>query len=262
MSGPPIPAISPLPKLVLFDLDDTLCDYATARAIRLRIAFSLDPDQDQNAGPRQGGSARDLDRMVADSLALHPHGADHFPILFRRHGIIAEGAAEAAMRWYRENRFHGLRLFDDAVATLTAVRLAGSGGQARRVGLVTNGPAEVQRAKLDLLGVAALVDFAIISEEFGAWKPDPSIFHEALRLGDATAGEAVFVGDSAEYDMAGARAAGVRAVWVNRTGRPWSEAAPPPDHEIRDLRSLLPLLGVDADVPGADPSRPRGELHR
>ncbi len=240
--------ISPPPKLVLFDLDDTLCDYTGARALRLRLAFSLDLDPEVAGASSVARAERDLDRMVDDSLALHPHGADHFPVLFRRHGILAEGAAEAAMRWYREHRFHGLRLFDDAVSTLAAVRQAGTGAGVQRIGLVTNGPAEVQRAKLELLGVTSLVDFAIVSEEFGAWKPDPSIFREALRLGDATAAEAVFVGDSAEHDMAGAHAAGIRSIWVNRTGRPWSTGAPSPDYEIPDLRSLLPLLGVHPDA--------------
>lgn len=244
VSPSPLPIASP-PKLVLFDLDDTLCDYASARALRLRLAFSLDLDPTGSIDRANGASDRDLDRMIADSVALHPHGADHFPLLFQRHGIVAAGTAEAAMRWYRDNRFHGLRLFDDAVTTLAAVRSAGTGPNRRRVGLVTNGPTEVQRAKLDLLGVASLVEFAIVSEEFGAWKPDPGIFLEALRLGEAAADEAVFVGDSPEHDMAGARAAGIRSVWINRTGRPWSGDAPPPDHEIADLRSVLPLLGID-----------------
>ena len=262
MAGSSRLPISPSPKLVLFDLDDTLCDYAGARSLRLRRAFSLDLDPEGSAVPPPGRADRDLERMIEDSLALHPHGADHFPILFRRHGIVAEGAAEAAMRWYRENRFLGLRLFDDAVSTLAAVRLTGPGARARRIGLVTNGPAEVQRAKLELLGVAPLVDFAIVSEEFGAWKPDPTIFQEALRLGDASTDEAIFVGDSAEYDMAGARAAGIHSVWVNRSGRPWSPEAPSPDYEIPYLISLLPLLGADRSVEDQGRRRERGEFDR
>ena len=235
--GPrPAPAapLRPLPRLLLFDLDDTLCDYGRARDTRLRLAFGaalagVPPDR-----------APDLDGLVAASLAIHPHGADHFPDLLARHGVGAEAAAEAAA-WYRTNRFHGLALFADAVATLAALRRA---APQRPIGLITNGPAEVQRDKLALLGVGRLVDFALVSGEFGAAKPDPAIFWEALRLGGAEPADAVFVGDSAEHDIAGARAAGIRAVWVNRTGRPWPHGDPHPDHEVDGLTALLPLLGA------------------
>ena len=33
--------LDPRPKAVIFDLDDTLCDYAAARETRLRRAFTL-----------------------------------------------------------------------------------------------------------------------------------------------------------------------------------------------------------------------------
>lgn len=229
--------IVPAPRLLLFDLDDTLCDYAAARALRLRIAFGLD------------GAERDLERMIADSLAVQPHGVDHFPALFRRHGVADPAAAEAAMDWYRANRFHGLALFPDAAETLARVRrrrLASGELVERRIGVVTNGPADVQRAKVELLGVLDLVDFVLVSGEFGVWKPEPAIFEEALRLGDAEAAEAVFVGDSPEHDMAGARAAGLRSVWMNRTGALWSGGETAPDHEVRGLDELVALLGGDA----------------
>jgi putative hydrolase of the HAD superfamily len=243
-------AITPSPRLILFDLDDTLCDYARARALRLRLAFSL--DRENLVG---GSSDRDLDGMISDSLAMHPHGADHFPELFRRHGIGDASVAAAAMAWYRANRFLGLELFADARATIAALRGTDDNDQLagrRGIGVITNGPADVQRDKLRLLGVDALVDFVVISGEFGAWKPEPAIFVEALRLGNADPGEVVFVGDSPEYDVAGARAAGIRAIWINRTGQPWSGGDPPPDYEVANLTALLPLLGVATESGDGD----------
>lgn len=238
-------SIWPPLKLLLFDLDDTLCDYAGARARRLRLAFSVDLGQ-QPVGSTSVPT-RDLDRMIADSLAMHPHGADHFAELFRRHGIGEPGVAEAAADWYRTNRFHGLGLFGDAASSIAALRRRTrdmAAGTSRGIGVVTNGPADVQRAKVDLLGVGDLVDFVVVSEEFGAWKPDRRIFEEALRLGRASASEAVFIGDSAEHDMAGAREAGIRSIWVNRSGEPWTDERFGPDHEVANLAALLPLLGV------------------
>ena len=236
--------LDPRPKAVIFDLDDTLCDYAAAREERLRRAFSLSLKR-----PNQSRQAIDLDRMIAESIRMHPHGADHFEELFARFGVADAREARAAADWYRENRFHGLRLFPGVEAVFSTVRDAVSGADpkaARPIGIVTNGPTEVQRAKLELLGIDRLVDFILVSEEFGVAKPDPEIFHEALRLAGVRPEEAIFVGDSVEFDMAGARAAGIPTVWVNRHQRPWTEPDPPPTREIRSLADLPQLLRAAA----------------
>lgn len=220
------------PHLVLFDLDDTLCDYAGARAGRLRIAFST-----ALAHAPNGGSGIDLDHLIGESLAIQPHGSDHFAPLLARHGVDP-AAADAARRWYQTNRFLGLMLFEDALETLAVVRAA---LPERRIGVITNGPAEVQRDKIALLELTAHVDFTLISGEFGVAKPDPAIFHEALKLGHATAGETVFIGDSPEHDIAGAQAAGIRAIWINRSGVPW-RAEMTPDDEVDSLTAVRALL--------------------
>jgi putative hydrolase of the HAD superfamily len=98
----------------------------------------------------------------------------------------------------------------------------------------------MQQAKLSALALASAFDAVLISEAEGLSKPDPAIFHRALeRLGVAP-GHAVFVGDHPDFDVAGARAAGLRAVW-----RPGSLARPPvaADAAIEHLGDLLDLLG-------------------
>lgn len=233
--------LDPQPNAVLFDLDDTLCDYATARDARLRRAFTLRPDGGQQA--REGIV---LDEMIAESIRIHPHGAEHFVDLFARFGIEDPSEAHAAADWYRTNRFHELRLFPEVREVFREVRTALESRRLRAVrplGIVTNGPVEVQRAKLELLELVDLVDFAVVSEEFGVAKPDPTIFREALRLTGVSAANAVFVGDSAEFDMAGARAAGIASVWVNRHDLPWTEPGLPPTRQIRSLGELPRLVG-------------------
>ena len=236
--------LDPKPKAVLFDLDDTLCDYAAAREARLRIAFTRSAACE--ARVREG---IDLDEMIAASIQLHPHGADHFGELFARFGIDDPAEASAAADWYLTNRFHGLKLFPEVHELFRIVREGLSRQTPRAVkplGIVTNGPAEVQRAKLDLLEIEDLVDFAVVSEEFGVAKPDPRIFHEALRRAGIDASEAVFVGDSAEFDMAGARSAGIASVWVNRNDATWTESGPPPTRQIQSLHDLPRLLGFES----------------
>ena len=232
----------PAPRAILFDLDDTLCDYSAARQTRLRIAFQLD-----NEGRRRERPNVDIDRMIEESIAIQPHGADHFGDLFARYGIADRSAAESAARWYRTNRFHGLQLFPEAAEVLAALGQITypNGAIGRRpLGIVTNGPTEVQRAKADLLGIADFVDFIIISEEFGEAKPGPGIFREALWRCGATPADTLFVGDSPEFDIAGATSLGLRTVWVNRRHVDWDHHTPTPAYQIGSLRELLSLLGV------------------
>lgn len=236
------------PRLVLFDLDDTLGDYAAARASRLRRAFS----------PHlRGQDGTDLEAtietMIAESIKVSPHGADHFPRLFEQFGIESPEAAQQAVEWYRTNRFYDLRLFVDARLTLTALRsyrTADGSCRVRRLGIITNGPADVQRDKVDLLGLRALVDFVIISGEFGVEKPDPRIYEEAMRLGGATPDATVFVGDAPQIDILGAKNAGIRSIWVNRSGERWAVPDHAPTREVSDLASLLTLVGscVESDL--------------
>jgi putative hydrolase of the HAD superfamily len=61
--------------------------------------------------------------------------------------------------------------------------------------------------------------FAIVdSGAVGVAKPDPAIFELALDLVGATADRAIHVGDAYQYDVRGARAAGVRPVLVDPLG--------------------------------------------
>jgi putative hydrolase of the HAD superfamily len=80
-------------------------------------------------------------------------------------------------------------------------------------------------------GLLELVDGVVSSAEVGAAKPDPAPFARGLELAGVRPEDALHVGDSLENDVAGARAAGLRAVLVDRAG-----AAPP---EVESVRSLL-----------------------
>jgi putative hydrolase of the HAD superfamily len=93
-------------------------------------------------------------------------------------------------------------------------------------------PQWVERAGLD-----ALVDGTASSAVAGAAKPAPEVFREALRLAGAEPAEALHVGDSLEGDVQGARAAGIRAVLIQRGGEPPDEV-----EAIRSLAALPSLL--------------------
>ncbi len=67
-------------------------------------------------------------------------------------------------------------------------------------------------------GPAAEVLAVIDSGAVGVAKPDPRIFELALEVAGTTADRALHVGDAYQYDVRGARAAGVRPVLVDPLG--------------------------------------------
>ena len=72
----------------------------------------------------------------------------------------------------------------------------------------------------------------------GAAKPDPVIFARLLEVAGLPPATVLHVGDDPEADVDGARRAGLRSAWMNRTGATWPESLPRPDHEIADLEAL------------------------
>ena len=98
------------------------------------------------------------------------------------------------------------------------------------------------RMVLEREGVAHLFETILVSDAVGWRKPAPRIFEQTLQVMGLTPGAALFVGDRADIDVAGAQGVGMRAVWINRDGEALPAGAPAPDHEIRDLDELPRLL--------------------
>lgn len=102
--------------------------------------------------------------------------------------------------------------YPDAVPALTALRDRGL-----LLVAVSNWDCSLPRV-LEGCGLGDLLDGTITSAEAGACKPDPAIFAQALTLAGCAASEALHVGDTAEEDVAGARAAGIRPLLIDRDG--------------------------------------------
>jgi putative hydrolase of the HAD superfamily len=125
------------------------------------------------------------------------------------------------------------RAYPEVPGALRALRDAG-----HRLVVVSNWDVSLHDALRDC-GLASLVDAAITSAEAGIAKPDPRIFAHALALigGDAEGG--LHVGDSLEFDVAGAIAAGLAPVLVAREERP--PEIPPGVSVVGSLSELAAL---------------------
>lgn len=109
------------------------------------------------------------------------------------------------------------RLFPGVDELLERARRAGM-----RLAVVSNW-SERLGDLLEDLGLARRFDAVLASATERLEKPDPALFRRAVdRLG-VPAGDAVHAGDRLDLDVAGALAAGLRAVLVDRSGRMESE---------------------------------------
>jgi putative hydrolase of the HAD superfamily len=102
--------------------------------------------------------------------------------------------------------------YPDAVPALLGLRDRGL-----RLIAVSNWDCSLPRV-LAQCGLDEMLDGTVTSAEVGAPKPDPAIFLAALELAGCEAEEALHVGDRAEEDVAGARAAGIRPLLIDREG--------------------------------------------
>ena len=103
-------------------------------------------------------------------------------------------------------------LAPDALPALDALRGAGV-----RLAVVSNWDCSLPGV-LAGLGVVDRFDAICASAPVGAAKPDPAIFRHALGLLGVQPENALHCGDSLDADCAGARAAGLRAVLIDRSG--------------------------------------------
>ncbi len=127
-------------------------------------------------------------------------------------------------------------LYEGATDVLDALR-----GQAA-LGLITNGLSEVQRTRLERLGIADYFDTVIVSAEVGVAKPKREIFECAFRsLNSPDPKSTVMVGDNLNSDIRGGKNVGIATCWYNPTERSRQSSDVEPTHEIRGLAELLDL---------------------
>ena len=104
------------------------------------------------------------------------------------------------------------RAYPDAAPALAELRSRGL-----RLACVSNWDVSLTEV-LERCGLGDALDGVVTSAGSGSRKPDPVIFSQALEIVGCSAAEAVHVGDTLEEDVAGADAAGIRALHLDREG--------------------------------------------
>lgn len=237
--------MSGLPPVLLLDLDDTILDLSrSAQRLWTTLCHRFAPDLAPGTDPEsllaalreatatfwRDGEARrwgvfDLER------ARRVIAAD----AFSRTGAGSGVAAFAFADTFSRERLDSIEPFPGAIETLDTLRERGV-----RLGLVTNGRSKTQREKLERFELGSRFDAIAIEEEVGFGKPDVRVFRHVLSRLDAAPCDAWMVGDNLEADIAGARSAGVHAIWHDFESRGLPEDAPAtPDRVVRAILELL-----------------------
>jgi putative hydrolase of the HAD superfamily len=131
-----------------------------------------------------------------------------------------------------------LWLTHDAAAVLSTLRRGGW-----LLGLLTNGDPAVQKKKVEVLGLAALIDQVVYASEHApGGKPAREPFLEVLRRLQVAPHDAVMVGDDAVNDVNGAHAVGIRTIFLARPGRPRHDGADAVVHALSDVPGAAAAL--------------------
>ncbi|MEF8830627.1 MAG: HAD family hydrolase [Halobacteriales archaeon] len=216
-------------RAVGFDLDDTLAVSERDRAAVLREALTA------VGGPEVADEISRADYV--DAHTRHADSRSREPIFA---DLLADHDVDPAVATarYRETLGETLAAVGGADGLLADVRAEYD------LGLLTDGPPRAQRAKLAAFGWADAFDAVVVTGDLATRKPDPAAFRALLDALGVDPGEAAYVGDHPERDVAGADAVGLRTVQVLGPGDDPVERADA--HVRRDaLADTLPRVLSD-----------------
>jgi len=223
---------------VVFDLDGTLCYYATSIEEAMGIALGRLGKREALIGDLSVAAAR----YVQLWYELQEHNQDIKSLrdriwvrLLLEHGEDDEKFALVLSEVYSRIRKASLTLFPQAWALLRDL------GARYKVGLLTNGLRDLQWGKIELLGIQKLFDAVVVSGDVGIHKPDVRLFDKLLHELNTSADKAIYVGNSFHIDIIGAHDAGMWSIWVNPDGEKEPEQSVA-DITIADLGELRRIL--------------------
>jgi len=239
-----------LPRAILFDLDDTILSaysrpeaawltvleqfvpelgpvdlVAVADAVSLRAReFWADSSQHKHWRMRLGEARRLVVIQAFERLRGSGHAALDAP--------LAERVADRFTA-YREE---AMCFFPGAAETIDALKRLGV-----RLALVTNGAADLQRAKIERFDLARRFDHVQIEGEHGFGKPEEQAYRHALQALGVGPQETWMVGDNLEWEVMAPQRLGIAGIWHDVLGEGLPPGSPArPDRIIRRLPELLP----------------------
>ncbi|WP_225800180.1 HAD family hydrolase [Streptomyces sp. NK15101] len=227
-------------RAVLWDIDDTIFDYASADRTGMRAHLAAEGLLDA------WGSAEEALRRWKELTELHWRRYEAAGGDFReqRRGRVRDFLGRPALTaaeaddWFDRYVIHyeaAWELFPDTVPVLDLL------ARDYRHGVLSNSSIHNQDHKLRALGVRDRFEAVVCAAELGVAKPAPEAFHAACAALGLRPHQVAYVGDQPDIDARGAVEAGLRGIWLDRAGT----GGRPELTRITDLRQLPALLRAD-----------------
>lgn len=223
---------------ILWDLDQTILDFAKSQDYALRYAFRQFGLETKDETVAVYAAINDTywKRMERGEITKDEVLRGRFVTLFEQLGI--ENIRPEAFGDIYQDALGEVFFFQDE-ADKVIVRLKEKGF---RQYIVTNGVNRTQAKKIRLSGLDRMVDGVFVSELMGYPKPRKEYFDACFaQLTDTSREECLLVGDSITSDIQGGVNAGIAVCWYNPKGQR-NDAGLPVDYEIRDLHELMQIL--------------------
>jgi putative hydrolase of the HAD superfamily len=223
---------------LFFDLDGTLLDHAASQRGGLDALGNFSTEirallHDDFLDKWQKSEERHFARYERGELTIEQHRRVRLRECFAPLSLsLDDSELDHLYSVYLEGYRSSWVLYPDAIGLLDQL----PGPKA----LITNGDSELQRAKIERLGLSSAFDGVYISGELGFAKPDSRIFNQACRELEVAPCDVSYIGDSFRNDIEGSARAGLNPIWLNRIRAP----RPVTDVSLQEIHSLEELLAA------------------
>lgn len=216
-------------KAVLFDMDDTLYDEHTFVSSGFRAVAAY-------LSNRFHVNEQSIFSAMIEVFSTEGRGKV-FDKALERYGLYHPRLVDELVSIYRLHQPQ-IALCPDVVPAFRELKRQGA-----KLGIVTDGLHSVQKRKVAALGLTALVDVIIYTDELGHdyWKPHPAGFQHAMETLALKPTEGAYVGNDPARDFAGPNSIGMLTIHLQRNAN-FEETDCEAQVHITDLAGLIPII--------------------
>ncbi|MCI6271350.1 MAG: HAD family hydrolase [Erysipelotrichaceae bacterium] len=189
-------------KGILFDFDGTLSN-------RVESAYRKYKDDVIELFPHLDKDGVEIEAIVQRCMTWDEYGTinkKHVYEQLKSHYNLDYDVKEMIKKWY--DTFHLYQVLqNDCIDILKKLK------KKYRLGIITNGDSNLQRKKIEYLGLDKYFEFVLVSGDKGNHKPDKTIFIEGAQKLGLSCEEVAFVGDTYATDILGAYRANMMPIW-------------------------------------------------
>ncbi|MFC3931454.1 HAD family hydrolase [Streptococcus dentapri] len=237
---------------IVFDVDDTIYDQQAPYRLAMEQCF---PDFDMSQIKHAYIRFRHYSDLGFPRVMAGEWTTEYFRFWRCRETLLEFGYREINeeqghyFQEVYEQELENITMLDEMRMTLDFLK-----EKSVPMGVITNGPTEHQLKKVRKLGLYDYVEpkRVLVSQATGFQKPEKEIFNLAAEQFDMNPATTLYVGDSYDNDVVGAKNSGWQAMWFNHRGRTLKAGTKPAyDIAIDNFEQLYGAVKVLFDLPNS-----------